>query len=128
MIYEVTLGKKHYAIEVDDSMVHITNERKDTVLYDEDDQEECGNDLPDFVFDGRTNEEQIVSPMQGRIIAVHVTESQCVKKNDLVATLESMKMEINIFAQVDGVVGKVLVSKGSTVKNQEFLMSIEYEK
>jgi biotin carboxyl carrier protein len=124
MVYEVVLGKEHYAIEVDDKMVGIANVMEDSMRNCADNQEETGDDLPDFVFDCDSNKEQILSPMQGRIIAIHVTESQRLKKNDIVVTLESMKMEINVIAQEDGVVEKVLVREGNTVKNQEVLMNI----
>ncbi|SHO46024.1 acetyl-CoA carboxylase biotin carboxyl carrier protein subunit [Anaerocolumna xylanovorans] len=127
MVYEVILGKTRYGIEVDDNMVCIVDEREAIVPDSAEDKDGIGDGLPDFVFDDSSNKEQIISPMQGRIIAVHVAEGQRVEKNDIVATLESMKMEINVFAHRNGVVGKILVKEGCTVKNQETLMSIEYD-
>ena len=79
-------GKPKGVIEVDDKMVGVANEKEDSVRNHADNQEEIGDDLPDFVFDCDSNKEQILSPMQGRIIAVHVIESQRLKKNNIVAT------------------------------------------
>ena len=55
------------------------------------------------------------APMPGKVIAVAVTVGQTVKKGDLLLTLESMKMENEIFAQADAVVSEVLVEAGQTV-------------
>ena len=64
------------------------------------------------------------APMQGTIIAVNVKEGDTVKKGQVVAILEAMKLENEIVAHVDGVVKQVLVQKGQTVNSQDNLVVI----
>ena len=64
------------------------------------------------------------APMQGTILAVKVAAGEAVKKGQVVAILEAMKLENEIVANADGVVQQVLVSKGQTVNNQQTLLII----
>ncbi len=64
------------------------------------------------------------APMQGTIIAVNVNVGDSVKKGQVVAILEAMKLENEIVAHVDGVIKQVLVTKGQTVNSQDVLVVI----
>ena len=64
------------------------------------------------------------APMQGTILSVKVAEGDQVKKGQVVAILEAMKLENEIVANADGVVKQVLVSKGQTVNNQQTILII----
>jgi len=64
------------------------------------------------------------APMQGTIIAVNVKEGDAVKKGQVVAILEAMKLENEIVAHADGVIKQVLVQKGQTVNSQDNLAII----
>jgi len=64
------------------------------------------------------------APMQGTILNVKVAAGDQVKKGQVVAILEAMKLENEIVANADGVVKQVLVSKGQTVNNQQTLLII----
>lgn len=64
----------------------------------------------------------IVSPMQGTILFVASLGAEC-SKGSVVITLESMKMQHDIFADADGVVAEVLVQVGQAVKSGESLIS-----
>lgn len=64
------------------------------------------------------------SPMPGTIVAVAVTTGQAVKKGDVVAVLEAMKMENNIASDCDGVVTAVCVNKGDSVQANAVLLTI----
>ena len=63
--------------------------------------------------------------MAGTIVKVNVTAGQSVKKGDVVAVLEAMKMENEIFAPVDGTVASVNVNKGATVKADDLIASLK---
>ena len=63
--------------------------------------------------------------MPGTILKVNVTVGQSVKKGDIVAVLEAMKMENEIFAPVDGTVAAVNVNKGASVKTDDVIVSIK---
>jgi propionyl-CoA carboxylase alpha chain len=57
----------------------------------------------------------VLSPMPGLLVDVAVTVGQKVQAGERVAVIEAMKMENVLFAQADGVVGKVLATKGESL-------------
>lgn len=71
--------------------------------------------------------DNLVSPMPATVIDVKVKAGDKVTSGQVVAVLESMKMEINIRAGRDGVVGKVGAVKGSSVEEGTMLVSLEPE-
>ena len=66
----------------------------------------------------------IKAPMPGTILKMNVTVGQAVKKGDIVAILEAMKMENEIFAPQDGTVASVNVGKGSAVKADDVIVTL----
>lgn len=73
---------------------------------------------------GESGEVNIKSPMPGLIVAVKVETGQEVKAGDTVIILESMKMQNELKASRDGVVGSVNVQAGQTVEQNKVLVSI----
>lgn len=73
---------------------------------------------------GATGAVAIKAPMPGTILAVKVSVGASVKKGDIVAVLEAMKMENEIVAPQDGTVASVNVSKGATVNADDLLVSL----
>ncbi len=59
--------------------------------------------------------ESVCAPMPGTILSVSVHEGDRVKKGDVLAVLEAMKMENEIQAPSDGTVTAVHVSANSSV-------------
>ena len=57
----------------------------------------------------------VLSPMPGLLVDVAVQIGQKVQAGERVAVIEAMKMENVLFAIADGVVGKVLASKGESL-------------
>ena len=57
----------------------------------------------------------VLSPMPGLLVDVAVQVGQKVQAGERVAVIEAMKMENVLFAVADGVVGKVLASKGESL-------------
>jgi propionyl-CoA carboxylase alpha chain len=57
----------------------------------------------------------VLSPMPGLLVDVAVTPGQKVQAGERVAVIEAMKMENVLFAAADGVVGKVLATKGESL-------------
>lgn len=68
--------------------------------------------------------ETIVAPMPGKIASIDVTVGQTVKPNDLILTMEAMKMLNEISCAVDGKVIDVLVSEGQFVNVNEIMVRI----
>lgn len=73
---------------------------------------------------GSMGAKKVVAPMPGTVVSVKVNVGDKVENGTLVAVLEAMKMENEIFAGVDGVVASVNVSAGDSVNSQDVLVSI----
>ena len=67
---------------------------------------------------------QVKAPMPGTIVSVKVNVGDTVKSGDVVAILEAMKMENEIFAGVDGKVAGVSVVAGASVNTGDCIVSI----
>lgn len=67
----------------------------------------------------------VTSPMQGTILKVNVKTGDLVKKGDVVAVLEAMKMENDIVAHSAGTVKAVFMQKGKNVDANALLAVIE---
>ena len=63
-------------------------------------------------------------PMPGTILDIKKAAGERVKKGETVMILEAMKMENEIPAANDGIVGQIFVAKGSTVSTGEPLFSL----
>jgi pyruvate carboxylase subunit B len=67
----------------------------------------------------------IKSNMQGTILKVLVNKGDKVKKGDVLATIEAMKMEQEINCEVAGEVKDVFVNEGDAVKSGDLLMQVQ---
>jgi pyruvate carboxylase subunit B len=67
----------------------------------------------------------VTSPMQGTILKVNVKVGDSVKKGDVIAVLEAMKMENDIVAHSSGIVKAVYAQKGKNVDANAVLAVIE---
>lgn len=108
-IYKVKVNGKVYEVELEsvtESNAHITTS------------------TPAPVVNTNTAGTTIKAPMQGVILDIKVKAGDNVKKGQVVAILEAMKLENEIVASEDGVVKQVLVNKGQTVNSQDSLLII----
>ncbi|MBB4438115.1 MULTISPECIES: acetyl/propionyl/methylcrotonyl-CoA carboxylase subunit alpha [Rhizobium] len=69
----------------------------------------------------------ILSPMPGLVISVDVAEGDHVAKGDRLLTVEAMKMEHSLRAPFDGIVGKLQVSTGARVTENQLVVSVMKE-
>ncbi|MEM2925460.1 MAG: biotin/lipoyl-containing protein [Methanocellales archaeon] len=67
----------------------------------------------------------ILSPMQGTVVQVKVKAGDVVKKGDVIAIIEAMKMENDVRSHRSGVVKAVHVTVGQTVSPNTLLAVIE---
>ena len=65
--------------------------------------------------------------MMGMILKTHVAVGERVRAGDVVATMESMKMELHINADNDGVVRSLSVQAGQMVERGLVVAVVESE-
>lgn len=73
---------------------------------------------------GSEGSKKVTAPMPGTIVSVKVNVGDTVNSGTLVAVLEAMKMENEIFAGVDGTVASVNVSSGDAVNSGDVIVSV----
>ncbi|MDF1722597.1 MAG: acetyl/propionyl/methylcrotonyl-CoA carboxylase subunit alpha [Minwuia sp.] len=71
------------------------------------------------------NDGAVTAPMNGRVLKLLAKAGDAVKKGQVVAILEAMKMEHEITAGASGKVGEVMAAEGAQVAPRTLLMSIE---
>lgn len=71
-----------------------------------------------------TGSTKVVAPMPGKIVDVKVSVGQSVKEGDLVAILEAMKMENEVFAPSAGTVASINVTKGAAVETNDVIITL----
>jgi len=69
-------------------------------------------------------EGSVTAPMTGKIVSVRVGKGDLVKSNQVLCTIEAMKMENEIYAPRAGTVQEVLVTQGSSVSEGDALFII----
>ena len=67
---------------------------------------------------------KVVAPMSGKILGVKVSVGQAVKKGEVVAVLEAMKMENDIVALEDGTIASINVNVGDSVETNQTLVTL----
>lgn len=67
----------------------------------------------------------ITAQLPGKVLKVLVKPGDRVKKGDVVLTIESMKMEVEVFAEADGIIKEVRVKPGDTVNAGDVLVVME---
>ena len=66
----------------------------------------------------------LLSPIQGTVLKINVSEGSFVKKGDVLLVIEAMKLENDIVAPKDGVIKGIKVSKGQNVNSKDELLII----
>jgi acetyl-CoA/propionyl-CoA carboxylase biotin carboxyl carrier protein len=67
----------------------------------------------------------IRAPLSGMIMDLCVSEGEWVKAGDVVAIMESMKMEQSILSDVSGVISKINVEKGAFIEMDADIMGVD---
>jgi len=67
---------------------------------------------------------QVGAPMPGVISTVKIKAGQSVKAGDVLLSIEAMKMETAIYADVDGVVSELLVKAGDQIDAKDLLIKL----
>ncbi len=67
---------------------------------------------------------QVLAPMNGVIKKIHVSQSQAVANQELLISMEAMKMEIDVPAPQAGSVTAIHVAEGGTVEQGDQLITL----
>ena len=67
----------------------------------------------------------ICADLFGKVLKLHISESEVVKAGQLLLTLESMKTEIHVLSPVDAQIKKIHIKEGSNVLEQQLLVELE---
>ncbi|MCB9493147.1 MAG: hypothetical protein H6679_02630 [Epsilonproteobacteria bacterium] len=71
------------------------------------------------------NDVELVSPVTGKVIRILTQAGKYVSKSQPLVVIESMKMENEICAQVDGFVKTILISEGNVVRSGQRLVEFD---
>jgi 3-methylcrotonyl-CoA carboxylase alpha subunit len=71
---------------------------------------------------------ELRAPMTGMILKVNVSAGDRIKVGDVAAILESMKMQLRISSETDGVVTAVNCRAGETVERNTVVVVVEPER
>ena len=74
---------------------------------------------------GATGPAEVVAPMPGAVLTVHVATGHTVAAGDPIVTLEAMKMEHVVVASIAGTVGEVRVRPADQVTRGQLLAVVE---
>jgi 3-methylcrotonyl-CoA carboxylase alpha subunit len=68
---------------------------------------------------------ELRAPMTGSVLKVNVAPGDAVKAGDIVIVMESMKMELRIVSEIDGLVAAVRCKAGETVDRNSIIAVVE---
>ena len=66
----------------------------------------------------------MTAPIPGSVWKITVNEGSKIKKGDVLAVLESMKMEFTIESEYDGVLKKIFVRTGQQINAGQMIAAI----
>jgi 3-methylcrotonyl-CoA carboxylase alpha subunit len=78
----------------------------------------------DFVGGDAAADRSVTSPLTGLIVEIKVAEGQPVAEGDVIAVMESMKLEISIRATAAGIASNISISKGDMVDRGQVIAEI----
>ena len=67
-------------------------------------------------------ESNILAPIAGKLLDIKVKVGDAVKKGQIIAVIEAMKLENEVPATADGVVKEIKINKGNVVNNGDVLI------
>ena len=74
---------------------------------------------------GDSDGSSVYAPMPGKIVKTMVEVGDIVKEGQCVAVMSAMKMETEIFAEVSGIVDRVLVTKDVILNVGDAVVSVQ---
>ena len=120
----------------DDSFTAVVGSRRETVRIHQHDQTLFVHDLRGvhtltaipyltYISAAAETSGELRAPMTGMILKVNVAVGDRIKAGDVAAILESMKMELRINSETDGVIAAVNCRAGETVERNAVVVVVE---
>ncbi len=72
-----------------------------------------------------TDPGHVAAPMRGIVVSLAVAQGQPVAAGDRLATIEAMKMETAVYAEIDGSVAEIVAGVGTHVNAKDLLLVVE---
>ncbi len=69
--------------------------------------------------------EDILAPLSGKIIKMHIEPGKKIEEDDEVLIIEAMKMETPVFAPCDGTIKEIKVKEGDSVEEDDLIAVME---
>lgn len=113
-IYKIKVNGKAYKVEVE-SIEEVASEAKVTVA--------AKPEVKKTVSAGEGA--KVTSPIQGTVNEVKVKVGDHIKKGQVVAVVEAMKLANDIVSGVEGEVSEVLVNKGQQVSANDAIVVVK---
>ena len=115
--YTITVNGKSYEVSVEEknSSTSVSTPQAAPI-------KEAAEPAP--VSSGSEGRVKVLAPMSGKVLGVKVSVNQAVKKGEVVAVLEAMKMENDIVATEDGTIASINVNVGDSVETNQTLVTI----
>jgi len=82
--------------------------------------------VQDFVKSEDIKKEEIISPITGKINSIKVKENDIVNENDVLLTIESMKMEMIITSPKKAKVEKIYCKENEIVSQGKILIKLKF--
>ncbi len=115
-IYKIKVNGKTYKVELE-AIEEVASEAKAETKKAEAPKAEA----PKAASSGS---HQCLSPIQGSVVAIKVAIGDQVKKGQVIAVVEAMKLENDVVSEYDGEVAEILVAKGSQVQAKGAILSL----
>ncbi len=121
--YKITVNGRSYDVTVEDGENTPAGQAVNKVGYTQVKQEQPAAAVQ--TAETAVLKGAVKAPMPGKVQKILVSEGDSVKAGQLVAILEAMKMENEIFASADGTVSKIVCKVGYNVSTGDDLLVIE---
>jgi len=125
--FKVTVNNETYIVEIEEIKEKV-KEKSSTATTSPETIEEPIQKPAEKPVEEKTSRQEpgaIKSPLPGKVTLIRVNKGRSVKKGDVLLIIEAMKMDNEILAPHDGLVGEVFVKPGDYVETGSKLLILE---
>lgn len=120
--YEIEINNEVYRVSVKELPADAEMSNQEPLPETEPEKSESKKSAPSPIPTGDGTE--VKAPMAGTILSVKVSAGQEIVQGDTLIVLEAMKMENEIVAPADGVVGEIYVQSNDRVESDQVLLTL----